>query len=92
MSSSSVTARQNYRLSSFAAIPFLRKYSFDGLDMDWEYPKSSDKENFVALLKELRQGFEFEAEETGEDRLLLSAAVPVGPDNVRLGHLMCNLD
>lgn len=75
----------------FSAIPFLRKYSFDGLDMDWEYPKSSDKENFVALLKELRQGFEFEAEETGEPRLLLSAAVPVGPDNVRGGYDVPNV-
>ena len=54
--------------------------------MDWEYPKSQDKENFVALLKELRQAFEFEAEETGNDRLGLSAAVPVGPDNVRGGY------
>ena len=82
----SLSSYSKTKLSSFfpfAAIPFLRKYSFDGLDMDWEYPKSSDKENFVALLKELRQGFEFEAEETGEDRLLLSAAVPVRPDNVR---------
>ena len=70
----------------FSAIPFLRKYGFDGLDVDWEYPKSSDKENFVALLKELRQGFEFEAEETGNPRLELSAAVPVGPDNVRGGY------
>ena len=70
----------------FSAIPYLRKFRFDGLDMDWEYPKSSDKENFVALLKELRQAFEFEAEETGNDRLELSAAVPVGPDNVRGGY------
>ena len=70
----------------FSAIPYLRKFRFDGLDMDWEYPKSQDKENFVALLKELRQAFEFEAEETGNDRLGLSAAVPVGPDNVRGGY------
>ena len=70
----------------FSAIPFLRKHNFDGLDMDWEYPKRSDRDNFVAVLKELREAFEYEAEETGNPRLLLSAAVPVGPDNVRGGY------
>ncbi|XP_040573319.1 probable chitinase 10 [Lepeophtheirus salmonis] len=70
----------------FSAISFLRKHDFDGLDIDWEYPKRPDKENFVALLKELRQAFEYEHEETKNDRLILSAAVPVGPDNVRGGY------
>jgi len=70
----------------FSAIPFLRQHNFDGLDVDWEYPKTSDRENFVAYLKELREAFEFEAEESGNTRLLLSAAVPVGPDNVRGGY------
>ena len=70
----------------FSAIPFLRKHNFDGLDMDWEYPKANDKDNFVLTLKELREAFEFEAEESGNERLLLTAAVPVGPDNVRGGY------
>lgn len=76
-------ARQSF---IFSAIPFLREHNFDGLDVDWEYPKRADKENFVNLLKELREAFEFEAEETKNQRLELSAAVPVGPDNVRDGY------
>ena len=70
----------------FSAVDFLREHNFDGLDMDWEYPKSSDKENFSALLSELRQAFDYEAEDSGKEALLLSAAVPVGPDNVRGGY------
>ena len=71
----------------FSAVKFLREHGFDGLDMDWEYPKSADKENFSSLLKELSEAFAYEAEENeGQSRLLLSAAVPVGPDNVKGGY------
>lgn len=71
----------------YSAIPFLRDRNFDGLDMDWEYPKGGeDKKNFVLLLKELREAFEAESQEVKKPRLLLTAAVPVGPDNVKSGY------
>lgn len=79
--------RYSRQIFVFSAIPYLRERNFDGLDMDWEYPKGSDdKKNFVLLLKELREAFEAEAEETKKPRLLLTAAVPVGPDSIRGGY------
>ncbi|CAH4032079.1 unnamed protein product [Pieris brassicae] len=60
------------------ALDFIEQYEFDGLDLDWEYPKcwqvecekgpSSDKQGFAELVKELRVAFVRKG-------LLLSAAV-----------------
>uniref|UniRef100_A0A1B0DAE5 Uncharacterized protein n=1 Tax=Phlebotomus papatasi TaxID=29031 RepID=A0A1B0DAE5_PHLPP len=41
------------------AVAFIKRYNFDGLDLDWEYPtqrdgKPEDKENFVSLVMELK--------------------------------------
>jgi len=63
-----------------SAIDFCQKYGFDGLDMDWEYPanrggKPQDKENFITLLKELKEAFE-------PHGLLLTAAVAAGQNTI----------
>lgn len=33
----------------------VKKYHLDGIDMDWEYPSSSDKANFTIFMKELKE-------------------------------------
>ncbi|CAL8130783.1 unnamed protein product [Orchesella dallaii] len=67
-------------------VPFLEKYGFDGLDLDWEYPtqrggKPEDRENFSDLVRELREEF---------DRVgrgyLLTAAVSPNTKTVEIGY------
>lgn len=45
-------ARQHLAQSCVA---FMQKYQFDGIDIDWEYPRAEDATNFVDLLKTIRQ-------------------------------------
>uniref|UniRef100_A0A182PGE9 Uncharacterized protein n=1 Tax=Anopheles epiroticus TaxID=199890 RepID=A0A182PGE9_9DIPT len=50
------------------AVAFLRKYRFDGMDIDWEYPEAADKANFVLFLRKLANAF-------APNRYLLTVAV-----------------
>lgn len=59
---SDMTSTSTNRAAFIAsAIKFMATYAFDGIDIDWEYPVSSDrggaaadKANFVLLLQELK--------------------------------------
>lgn len=57
---------------------FLRTHNFDGLDLAWLYPGRRDKEDYTSLLQEMADEFSKEAQRTGKERLLLSAALPAG--------------
>jgi chitinase len=62
----------------------IRKFGFDGIDIDWEYPcyaehkgTSADKVNFTRLLKISRDSLTACGNDQGK-KLLLTAALPAG--------------
>lgn len=65
------------------ALEFLIKHSFDGIDVDWEYPcrdyakikaRAEDRANFTLLMKALRDNLNKLEDETGQHHPLTIAA------------------
>lgn len=67
-----------------STVDFLRKYNFDGLDLDWEYPAKrggspDDKKNFILLIRDLKAAFT-------EHKYLLTAAIGAGKATIDISY------
>jgi len=91
-------SEENTRTHAKHVIDFLRTWRFDGYDIDWEYPvvaghnslsgnaTPQDYNNYVRFLHILREEFEEESKRSGLPRLLLTAAIGVGKQNVEVAY------
>jgi chitinase len=71
------------------AVQFVKDLGFDGIDIDWEFPKTGvDAENFVLLLEALRSALDKYAEEYAPGyHFLMTVASPGGPREYNIWHL-----
>ncbi|XP_071101958.1 acidic mammalian chitinase-like [Haliotis cracherodii] len=75
-----LNTQENRTRFAETAVPLLRKYGFDGLDLDWEFPAwnglpAEQKHNLTLVSQTIRATFEADARQHGGDRLLLTMAV-----------------
>lgn len=87
-----------------SCVEMMQRYSFDGLDIDWEFPVSGglgqtddqpdDKPNFTLLLAALREELNAASVERSEPYLLTIAAPAVTPfyDNLAIDQIHPYLD
>ncbi|XP_062586467.1 chitinase-3-like protein 1 [Saccostrea cucullata] len=67
---------------------YIRDRNFDGIDVDWEFPGTIYRNEFVIFLKELRSVFAAKAQETGSEEKLITIAVAPGKHNIEESYDM----
>ncbi|GAU97287.1 hypothetical protein RvY_08610 [Ramazzottius varieornatus] len=67
-----------------AVVTTLRRWSLDGVNIDWQFPEPAGARDHALLLQSLREAFELEANKTQRERLKLTTTVT---QTVRLGYL-----
>ena len=87
---SEAASTEEYRkMVAKSCLAILEQYDLDGIDMDWEYPKAGDKDNFTLLMKEISDTLKAKRSD-----YLITAAVPSGSwsntryDYNRLGNIL----
>lgn len=71
--SDAASTDENRKMVANSILETLEKYDLDGIDMDWEYPKSTDKNNFTLLMTEIKNTLKAKRCD-----YLITAAIPGG--------------
>ncbi|TPX15373.1 uncharacterized protein E0L32_004650 [Thyridium curvatum] len=82
---SAASSAPNRATFAKTSVALMKDWGFDGIDVDWEYPKDeTEAANFVLLLKAVREALDSYSKQHANDyHFLLSIASPAAPQNYK---------
>lgn len=85
--SEAASTEKNRKQVANSVLEVMREYGLDGIDMDWEYPTTADRNNFTLLMKEIYDTLKAES-----PKYIISIALPVSNTRFDLAGLNDCLD
>ncbi|KAF6206327.1 hypothetical protein GE061_017558 [Apolygus lucorum] len=81
------------------SLEYLKRFGFDGLNIDWQFPNDqvrkgsvADFKNFVSLLQDIDKVFKEEAAASGTPKMMLTISVPGNTLIIESGYDLPNLE
>jgi len=95
--SNAAASTENRTIFVDSIVEFVKTHGFDGINLDWQFPgdregsRNEDKENYVELVKALREAFTRETEGSSLEPWIIAIGAPSETEVAERGYKLAEL-